>query len=61
MTGSFAPGSLVHARGRDWVVLPAGDADVLRLRPLTGPDGREVGVFLPLERPSIRSAAFAAL
>ena len=27
---TFAPGSLVHARGRDWVVLPPGeDPDVL--------------------------------
>ena len=33
----FRPGSLVSARGREWVVLPGGaGADLLRLRPLGG-------------------------
>src|SRR5690606_16752823 len=32
----FAPGSLVRARGREWIVLPGSSGDVLRLRPLSG-------------------------
>jgi len=32
----YAVGSLVRTRGRDWIVLPSEDSDVLRLRPLTG-------------------------
>ena len=35
---SYAVGSLVKARGREWVVLPESDADMLVLRPLGGTD-----------------------
>jgi hypothetical protein len=45
----FLPGSLVKARGRDWVVLPTDEPDVLRLRPLTGSEEDAVGIFLPFE------------
>ena len=31
---SFAVGSLVKARGREWVVLPESDEQMLVLRPL---------------------------
>lgn len=51
-------GSLVRARGRDWVVLPAQEPDVVRLRPLTGSDDESVGVFLPLEGHAIASSTF---
>lgn len=34
--GQYQPGTLVRARGREWIVLPGSDADQLRLRPLTG-------------------------
>ncbi|MDR1190854.1 MAG: DEAD/DEAH box helicase [Verrucomicrobiales bacterium] len=34
----FLPGSLVRARGREWVVLPESARGVLRLRPLGGSD-----------------------
>ena len=44
---AFQPGSLVRARGREWVVLPESDGDLLVLRPLTG--GEEAFVYLPLE------------
>ena len=33
-TPAFAPGTLVHVRGRDWVVFPSREEDVLR--PLAG-------------------------
>ena len=35
---SFAVGSLVQVRGREWVVLPESEGDLLVLRPLGGTD-----------------------
>ncbi len=54
----FAVGSLVRARGREWVVLPESeqDDDVLWLRPLGGTDDEIAGLYLPLE--SVDSATF---
>lgn len=46
---SFAVGSLVKARGREWVVLPESQDDVLVLRPLGGTDDEVAGIYLPLE------------
>lgn len=46
---SFATGSLVRARGREWVVLPDSTDDMLILRPLGGTDDETAGVYLPLE------------
>jgi hypothetical protein len=45
----WSAGSLVRARGRDWVALPATLPGLVRLKPLTGPDHQEIGLFLPLE------------
>ena len=45
----FAIGSLVKARGREWVVLPESEEDMLVLRPLGGTEDEVTGVFLPLE------------
>ena len=57
MTGnSFAVGSLVRARGREWVVLPESQDDLLMLRPLGGSDDEVAGVYLPLE--AVESARF---
>ena len=55
MSVAFVPaapkvGSLVSVRGRDWVVLPAPEEHVVRLRPLTGTEEDAIGVYLPLER-----------
>jgi hypothetical protein len=36
MTGTYSPGALVRARGRDWVVMTPDEADVIRLRPVDG-------------------------
>ena len=52
-------GSLVRLRGRDWVVLPASEANVARLRPLSGSDDDTIGVYLPLEGADIRPTSFA--
>jgi superfamily II DNA or RNA helicase len=54
----FEPGALVHARGRDWVVLPPDpeDPDLLLLRPLGGTDDDAAGLYLPLEGADVASA-----
>jgi superfamily II DNA or RNA helicase len=46
---SFAVGSLVKARGREWVVLPESQEDLLLLRPLGGTEDEVTGIYLPLE------------
>jgi len=53
---SFAVGSLVRARGREWVVLPDSEEDLLVLRPLGGTDDEVTGVHTALEK--VRSATF---
>ena len=58
MKQHFLPGSLARAHGRDWVVLPSMDPEVLRLRPLTGGEGQEIGLFLPLEGEAVTPASF---
>lgn len=52
---SFSVGSLVRARGRDWVVLPESEDDLLILRPLGGTDLEVTGLLTELEQvePSI--------
>ncbi|MEU4626839.1 helicase-related protein [Actinoplanes sp. NPDC023801] len=42
----FPIGSLVSARGREWVVLPGSDPEFLILRPLAGGDADIAGVFV---------------
>jgi superfamily II DNA or RNA helicase len=56
---SFDVGSLVHARGREWVVLPESreEEDLLVLRPLGGSEDEITGIYLPLE-PDVREARF---
>ena len=55
----FDVGSLVHARGREWVVLPESkeEEDLLVLRPLGGSEDEITGIYLPLE-PDVREARF---
>ncbi|HQK25089.1 MAG TPA: SNF2-related protein [Synergistaceae bacterium] len=47
---SYKTETLVHARGRDWVVLPSEREDLLRLKPLDGREEDVRGIFLPLAR-----------
>ncbi|MBW2079311.1 MAG: helicase, partial [Deltaproteobacteria bacterium] len=49
LQSSFSIGSLVQARGREWVVLPDSKEDLLILRPLGGMDDEVAGIYLPLE------------
>ncbi len=56
-TTAFVPGSLVRARGREWVVLPGSDGDLVRVRPLGGTDDEETAIWRPIE--PVEPAAFA--
>lgn len=43
-----SPGRLIKLRGREWVVLPSDDTELLLLKPLGGSEAEITGVFLPL-------------
>src|SRR5262245_16743590 len=47
---SYAVGSLIKARGREWVVLPGSEDDLLMVRPLGGTEDEATGLLLPLEK-----------
>lgn len=57
---TYAVGSLVKTRGREWVVLPDSSDEWLVLRPLGGTDQEIAGVYLPLEQEDVQSATFDA-
>jgi superfamily II DNA or RNA helicase len=57
-TPEFLPGSLIAARGREWIVLPESNRETLRLRPLGGGERDETLIYLPLERQPVQSASF---
>ena len=46
----FETGSLVKARGREWVVLPDSTEELLMLKPLSGSDDEITGVLSALEQ-----------
>jgi len=50
------PGTLIHARGREWVVLPESSDDLLMARPVGGLDEEITGI-LPAVEP-VESASF---
>lgn len=58
MSLTYSAGSLVAARGREWVVLPESAPDMLVLRPLGGSDDDIAAVFPSFE--DVRPAEFAA-
>lgn len=53
---SLQPGKLVTLRGRDWIVLPSEDRDLLVVKPLGGSDDEIAGIYLPLAIKSDRPA-----
>ncbi|MBJ7000095.1 helicase [Streptomyces sp. CRPSP2-6A1] len=57
MALTYSAGSLVTARGRDWVVLPESEPDLLVLRPLGGSDDDIAAVFPAFEE--VKGAEFA--
>ena len=50
------PGTLIHARGRDWVVLPESTDDLLIARPVGGLDEEVTGILPAIE--PVKSTAF---
>ena len=48
MNTLFQPGKLVSLRGRDWIVLPSDDKDLLVVKPLGGSEDEMTGIYLPL-------------
>ena len=50
VAATYAPGSLVRARGREWVVLPESEPDFLVLRPLGGGQDDAAAVLPALEK-----------
>lgn len=55
---SFQPGSIVSARGREWVVLPKSDGDILHLRPIGSGEDSLTVLYAPLERTPVVQATF---
>ncbi|GCE08142.1 helicase-related protein [Dictyobacter aurantiacus] len=53
---NFAVGSLVKARGREWIVLPESSEEVLLLRPLGGTEDEVTGIARQLE--TVEEASF---
>jgi superfamily II DNA or RNA helicase len=55
---SYPVGSLVRARGREWVVLPETDDDMLMVRPVGGSEDETTGLLLSLEGAGVEPATF---
>lgn len=57
VASQFGPGSLVRARGREWIVQPGSVSPLLRLRPLSGSEQDGALIHVGLE-PDVTSAHF---
>lgn len=57
-TGQLQIGDLVHARGREWIVLGKPADDLLRVRPLSGSEDDAILIAPKLEREPVREASF---
>jgi superfamily II DNA or RNA helicase len=55
----FSPGSLIRARGREWVAQSDSRRDWLRLRPLSGADDEVITLIPELELQPVEPATFA--
>jgi superfamily II DNA or RNA helicase len=58
MQSLFQPGSLVSARGREWIVMPQSSDDTLHLRPLGAADDDATLIYLPIEPGPVGPATF---
>ena len=58
MSESVKPGAIVNCRERQWVVLPSDNAEVVRLRPLSGNEEQICGIFTRLGLETIEPAQF---
>ena len=55
---TFTPGTLVRARGREWIVLPGSEAETLRVRPVSGSEADQTLIHVPLEIEPVTEASF---
>lgn len=55
----YRPGTLVTARGREWVVLPPQMPTTMRLRPLSGSEADVISLVPELERIPVKASTFA--
>lgn len=58
MSTIFQPGSIVTARQREWIVLPASTEEVLHLRPVGGSELEATWLHRDLEKGGIKPAIF---
>jgi hypothetical protein len=56
--GVYGPGSLVRARGREWIVLTGSDVETLRVRPVSGSEEDQTLIHLALEAVPVTEARF---
>lgn len=54
----WTPGSIIRARGREWIVLTGGAAEVLRVRPVSGTEDDQTFIHLGLETEPVCDATF---
>ncbi len=55
---TYSPGSLVRARGREWIVLTGSDLETLRVRPISGSEEDQTLIHLALEAEPVVEATF---
>ncbi len=55
---TYTPGSLVRARGREWIVLAGSDREVLQVRPVSGSEEDRTLIHLALEAEPVTEAKF---
>lgn len=54
----FSPGTLVRARGREWIVLAGSTAEILRVRPVSGSEEDQTRIHVGLEFEPVTEATF---
>ena len=54
----FQPGSIVAARGREWIVFPESNNQILHLRPMGSAEDDKTIIFQPLEPQPVEQAHF---
>ncbi len=55
---AYSPGSLVRARGREWIVLAGSDGETLRVRPVSGSEDDQTLIHVALESEPVVEATF---
>lgn len=55
---TYAPGCLIRARGREWIVLTGSDLETLRIRPVSGSEEDQTYIHLALEAEPVEEATF---